>query len=160
MTYLIGMAATNLSLVTLFEEIFQGTPPGADGTWFVQGDEALDVTLDSLTFEEASTAPTAQANSIAAHVIHMTYYLELANDGLRGRERQGDWPGSWMVQTVDAQRWVAVKEALRHQRESMRSILAEHSFENAEDLTHAIANIAHAAYHLGAIRQLYLIAKS
>lgn len=155
------MTSLQQAISDLFAEVFRGTAPGADGTWFVQGNEALDATLAALTAEEASASPGTGISSIAAHVIHTAYYLELANDGLRGVERDGDWAGSWKKQAVDAAAWAEAQENLRRQKERFLEFVATEDLgANQERLTYAIANIGHVAYHLGAIRQLFLVAKA
>ncbi len=153
------MSDTNNRLFPLFTEVFQGTAPGADGTWFVQGNEAFYATIDDLTAMEASTRPMGSASSIAAHVIHTTYYMELAIAAAKGEQREGDWPSSWDKQTVSDTEWEAVKGKLRSTVAVFQEGLGCIDLDG-EYLQGAVANIAHAAYHLGAIRQLYLAVKN
>ncbi|MBX7132098.1 MAG: hypothetical protein K1X67_05395 [Fimbriimonadaceae bacterium] len=48
------------ALTAHFKEVFEGTSPGANGTWFVQGGEALEETLSTLNAEEASCKLTLE----------------------------------------------------------------------------------------------------
>jgi hypothetical protein len=144
-------------LVTLFREVFEGTPQGADGTWFVQGGEALEESLRGLNADIASVQPAANVSSIAAHVLHMTYYLRLSNAHARGQALEADWEGSWRKQIVSAEEWSAAILELRVQNDQLLELM--HGDLNEEAILGAIANIGHAAYHLGAIRQLFLIVK-
>lgn len=154
------MSSINSAIQELFQEVLRGTPPGADGTWFVQGNEALNTTLDDLSADEASRFLGTGINSIAAHVIHATYYLELANDNLRGRSRDGDWAGSWARQVVSKQEWTEARAALDHQAIRFLEFVKDADLlADPDQLTEALANVGHAAYHLGAIRQLYLVVK-
>ena len=149
------------ALKTLFQEVFVGTPPGADGTWFVQGNEAMNATLAALSPEEASRKLAPNISSIAAHVIHATYYLELGNDTLRGVSREGDWKGSWSKQSVDDAEWKQTKADLGIQINRFLDFVDTGDIDCDEDTsTTVLANVCHAAYHLGAIRQIYLMVKS
>lgn len=142
-------------------ECLEGTPPGEAGTWFVQGGEALLATLNDLTADEATAKYALGPNSICAHVMHSAYYLELAIDGLNGISRQGDWPGSWAKQAVTDVEWNEAKSSLRQRVQSFLETLEKVDLStDPDDLTYALANLAHLAYHLGAVRQLYLFIKS
>lgn len=143
-------------LKTLFVEVFQGTPPGASGTWFVQGGEAFDATLAQITAEQASHR-AGGASSIAAHVVHTAYYLELANDALRRVERDADWSGSWARQSVDEKEWAAAKSELANQANRFVEVLDGDLNLDGELRTYLTAIVCHTAYHLGAVRQLALI---
>ncbi|HEY3330606.1 MAG TPA: DinB family protein [Capsulimonadaceae bacterium] len=148
-------------VAAIFGEAFSGLAAGADGTWFVQAGEAFFETLDRLDASQASLAVAPGVNTIAAHVIHTAYYIELAIAVFNGNELPGDWPGSWKKQTVTEGEWAEVKATLHERVSSFLQTL------DAVDLAagpylqaDAIANAAHAAYHLGAVRQLYLIVTS
>lgn len=155
-----GVDPFNSALTTLFLEVFRGTAPGESGTYFVQGGEALDDTLAALSADEASRQIPG-GSSIAAHVIHTAYYLDLSNDALRGTERQGDWESSWKVQNVDEAAWDAAKEELRAQKEEFLAFVAECGMPSkGYQFGELLANLGHAAYHLGAVRQIYLWLKA
>ena len=116
----------------------------------------MDATLDSLTAEQASKAFGPGVSTIAAHVIHTAYYLELANASLRGEERDADWSGSWRVQSLDEPGWTEAKENLASQKEQFLEFVGSVELaDNEERLTYVLANLGHVAYHLGAIRQLF-----
>lgn len=149
------------ALTSHFKEVFEGTAPGADGTWFVQGGEALEETLSALSAEEASIKPTPGMSSIAAHVLHMTHYLQMSNANGRGQEFAADWQGSWRKQTVSADEWREAVDNLRVQKQLLLNLMSQEDIaENDDAVFGAIANIAHAAFHLGAIRQLFVWVKS
>ena len=149
------------SIRTLFVEVFEGTAPGADGTWFVQGGEAIEDTIASLNEKEASEQPHAGLSSIASHVIHMTHYLQLTNAQARGQQFDSDWEGSWKTQAVTAEEWKGVKCALLAQKDLLLELINQPSIVEVDEAVFgAIANIAHAAFHLGAIRQLSQIVKA
>lgn len=149
------------SLVAHFKEVFEGTAPGADGTWFVQGGEALEETLAGLRSEEASWKPSPEVSSIAAHVMHMTHYLQVSNANGRGQEFTADWPGSWLKQTVTDDEWHQAVSNLGIQKDQLLELMNQPNIGDNDDAVFgAIANIAHASFHLGAIRQLFVQVKS
>ncbi len=154
------MANVNESVIALMSEVLDGYPEGADGTWFVEGSEVLKATLADLSGEEASRSLGDGINSIAAHVIHLTYYLELSTDGMKKIERESNWGGSWAKQVTTDAEWEVAKQNCATKFQEFSEILSTHDLSDPDDLTYAIANLGHAAYHLGAIRQLFLIVKS
>ncbi|MFM9872653.1 MAG: DinB family protein [Fimbriimonadaceae bacterium] len=148
------------SLTFLLNEVLHGTAMGAEGTCFVQGDEALIQTLKDLTAQEASIIPAPGTTSIAAHLIHTNYYLWITLEAMKGTEPKGDWPGSWAKTTVNEQEFQAEIAKLETQVKEFISLLPNVNWEEDWNLINGIANIGHAAYHLGAIRQLYCIIKA
>lgn len=153
------MSEVNNAICQLYVEVFNGTPPGESGTWFVQGGEAMWATLDDLTAAEASARPFPTASSVAAHVIHTDYYLNQTLRWVAGEEPVDDWPGSWAKQEVTEEEWAAVKDGLRQRVKAFVDLVA--SSPNGEHhIIGKLANLGHVAYHLGAVRQLYLAVKS
>lgn len=146
---------TKSALAELFREVFEGVKPGADGTWFVQGSEAIFNSIDSLTAEQASAKVPGQLSSIGAHAFHLTYYLELFNANLRGENPDSDWTGSWKVQSFDDSTWRETGARMKRAYGFARAWYESEAPANDEEqATYAAANLAHAAYHLGAIRAL------
>jgi len=64
-----------------------------------------------------------------------------------------DWNRSWSVTTVDEPAWAALRESLRDRFEELARAIEEQAPADDESLATTMAAIAHAAYHLGAIRQ-------
>ncbi|MFX8879523.1 hypothetical protein ABTM72_19190, partial [Acinetobacter baumannii] len=81
---------------TAWNALLTETLQGSDtGTWYVQGREALLPILRGLSAERASARLTPTVNSIAAHVHHTAYYIELAGRCLGTTvEEHGDWERS------------------------------------------------------------------
>lgn len=142
------------TLTTLFTEVFEGLPPGEEGTWFVQRGEALEETLAALSAEQASVR-LGSASSIAAHAIHATYYLQVSNAYGRGQTPEPDWAASWQRQEVTPEEWANVQAQLVGQKQQLLELMNQPELSD-DDVFGAIVNIAHAAYHLGAIRQMVL----
>jgi hypothetical protein len=76
---------------------------------------------------------------------------------MRGQPTSRDWAESWTVHTVDDAAWAGLRADLKREYETLRDGLP-----NGFDATNPIlvqsgvALVAHAAYHLGAIRQMTL----
>lgn len=144
--------------IEIFRESFEGVKPGQQYTWFVQGKEAIFDVLESLTAEQASRSIPGTRATIGAHANHLCYFLHLFNVNNRGEEEQGDWEGSWKVQEFDEAAWKDVTTRTRKEYEEAyhwyEAQSASDSELNKDDAEYTIANIAHAAYHLGAMRAL------
>ena len=139
----------------IFTEAFEGVKPGADGTYFVNGDEALFPILESLSPEQASKRANENVNSIAAHGRHAAYYVSLINMQNRGEKVDPDWKGSWSVQSVDEGSWDTIRADLRRQYTEFRDWMVKHDGNLDEETgMYVMAQLAHAAFHLGSIRQL------
>jgi hypothetical protein len=148
-------------IATIFREAYSGMEPGADGTWFVQSGESILESLDTIDAAHASVIVAPGVSSIAAHAIHTDYYLSLTLDRLKGNDPPGDWPGSWTEQAVTDDEWDAVRAKMRANTDAFFAALATADFETYPGIQpDMIANIAHAAYHLGAIRQIWMVVKS
>lgn len=147
------------SLTFLLNEILYGTAPGADGTCFVQGGEALIQTLNDLTAAEASTVPAPGLTTVVAHLIHTNYYLWLTLEAIQGNIIHGDWPGSWAKTTLNDHEYNEEIAKLEPQVKELIAHLPQVDFEEDWNLINGMANIGHAAYHLGAIRQIYQMVK-
>lgn len=144
------------SIDLLFREVFEGKAPGDDGTWFIQGDEAIFNSIKNLTAEQASIRVAGQLSSIGAHVRHLNYYLWYFNEHVRNAAPEAaDWDSSWAVQEFTYESWADLQKELAEEYAFTRTTFASIT-EFPEDgfVTPATANIAHAAYHLGAIRAL------
>lgn len=151
------MAEVDLRLAAaeLFREVFEGVAPGADGTWFVQGKEAVFDALVSTDAETASFRADGRLSSLGAHAFHLNYYLSLFNANLRQENPEADWNGSWKKQTFTAEEWKALAEDVRREYGFASEWYRNGPpIEDQEQATYALANLCHAAYHLGAIRAL------
>ena len=142
-------------LSELFRETFEGMAEGASGTFFLEGRESLITSCREITALQASTRVNHQRATLGAHVFHATYYLSLFNAMIRGEEVQGDWEGSWKRQAFSDEEWEDVAADLEAEYRS-----AKRFFDRQEEVSDKwlfadmVANIAHAAFHVGAIRAL------
>ncbi|MBS1713872.1 MAG: hypothetical protein JST30_06000 [Armatimonadetes bacterium] len=141
--------------VELLRECFEGIKPGAQGTWFVQGQEGVFDAVDSLTAERASASPGPGLATIAAHVNHMIYTLQGVNVYAGGKEPEGTWEDTWKVQSVDEARWKEMVQTLHREYETFRPFYEGTTDWSVEDSAiGGLAILPHLAYHLGAVRQL------
>ena len=148
------------ALQTLLAELFDG--PAPDSSWVLHrgaGTE-LFVMLRGLSAKQASATPVPGRSTIAGHANHLRFSLELLNRWTRGENpfMDADWQGSWRVQTVSDEEWRDLLAALRAEADAWRdAVVAPREWEPIA-LTGALASAAHVAYHLGAIRQLAVLA--
>jgi hypothetical protein len=144
------------SLAVLFAELTDG--PSPDAAYMLNaGDPGLLRSLDRLSADAASRPSAPGAASIAAHVDHVCYGLDLMNrwnDGEADPWSSADWTASWRRTAVTESEWSALRERLRHTTGRWREALQTPRTMSALELNGVIASVAHLAYHLGAIRQI------
>jgi hypothetical protein len=144
------------ALETLLRELSDGPAPGA--AWILNpGDPGLLSSLDRLPAAEASLIPKG-GSSVAAHVDHLRYGMELLNRWSRGDDpfADADYSVSWTRNRVSEGEWAFRRNALRIQLSEWREALTRPRHISSVELTGVLASIAHLAYHMGAIRQINL----
>jgi len=150
------MDALHSSLAQLFAELTDG--PAPDAAYVLNGgDPGLIRPLDGLSAEAASKLSAAGTASIAAHVDHICYGLDLMirwSDGEPNPWSTADWSASWQRGTVTKGEWDALRERLRQSTRRWRAALETPRELSPMELNGVIASVAHLAYHLGAIRQI------
>jgi hypothetical protein len=144
------------TLSLLFSELINGAPPA--GAYMLNGgDPGLLRSLDRLSSAAASKASAAGGASIAAHVDHVCYGLQLMNrwsDGEADPWRDADWTASWRRSAVTDQEWNDLRQRLRQETQRWHAALQQPRDLSAIELNGVIGSIAHLAYHFGAIRQI------
>ncbi len=139
----------------IFRETFWGVEVGKNYTYYVQGRESVLNSIASLTPDQASRQIPGSRATIGAHANHLCYYLHLFNATCRGQEEDGDWEGSWAVQTFDEDSWNKVMAMMAMEYEEAHAWYRDFDGEISDNRAiYMIANIAHAAFHLGAMRAL------
>ncbi len=148
--------ALHASLALLFAELIHG--PSPDGAYMLNGgDHGLLRSLDALSAVAASTPSNPGAASIAAHVDHLCYGLDLMNrwgDGEPDPWSGADWAVSWRRTTVDEREWAGLRARLRYAAGRWQRTLQAAREMSPVELNGVIGSIAHLAYHLGAVRQI------
>jgi hypothetical protein len=144
----------------LLAEAYEGT---TGQSWFSDhGPESgLFASLERISAENASKTPSSGGSSVAAHVNHLRWSLAMSNALMRGQKTSSNWAESWQVQTVNAATWTELKTNLRLEYKTLRDQLPN-GFDpnNPMMVTAGVSLVAHAAYHLSAIRQLALVVRS
>jgi DinB superfamily len=144
------------ALARLFSELVDG--PAADGAYMLNsGDPGLLNSLDRLSAAAASQKPTPDGASIAAHVDHVCYGIELMNRWSGGNPDPwsgADWAASWKRTSLDDGQWAALRNRLREQCRQWHDALQRPREMSLVDMNTVIGTIAHLGYHLGAIRQI------
>lgn len=143
------------ALAAVLGELVDGAGP--DSGWALNpGDRGLLASLDALSADAASARPGGRS-SIAAHVDHLRYGLELLNrwaDGEKNPFADANYAASWQRQEVTDERWRELRDALaREARAWLHNAEQPRDWTDVE-LTGILASAVHLAYHLGAIRQL------
>lgn len=144
---------TNVALQHLLRELAKG--PSGFGNWVLDADSAGYQGLRSLSAAEASARPAERA-SIAAHVRHATYGLDLINRWAQGEENPfatADWASTWVEQPLTESQWDQLLQQLIAAAEQWSDAVAQQRTWDEISLTGAMASVAHLAYHLGAIAQ-------
>jgi hypothetical protein len=142
------------SLATLLRELTHGAAP-THGYVLNKGDAGLLPALDRLSADEASSASDGGA-TIAAHVAHVSYGLSLMNRWRAGEHpfESADWSLAWQIHAVSQAEWDRLRRELRAEVDGQLSTLTTPRELNATELNGVIAEVAHVAYHMGAIRQI------
>lgn len=115
-------------------------------------------TLDNINAEDASRPIAEGGATIAAHVAHVGFYLDVLNDVMQKEEvSQVNWREIWeTVREVGPEEWERQKRRLH---ESYQRVLATmknyEKWEGEYGISGALAVLTHTAYHLGAIRQAW-----
>jgi len=142
-------------LTALFGELVDGASP--DSAFVLNpSDPGLLRSLDRLSAADASRVLPDHTTSVAAHVDHLRYGLELLNRWQRGEDpfAGADYSASWKRVGVTDAEWTALKTELRIQAEAWSAALEDTRPLDDITLTGIVASVVHLAYHLGAIRQL------
>lgn len=145
------------ALQTLLHEIFEG-PPAEWSFTLNPGDPGLLKELDTIDAHTASNRPMPGRTTIAQHVAHVLYGVELLNRWAGGEANpfaSADWGAAWQLGPVDETQWRELVERLRAASRQWRAFVAGKS-DGWDDISSAgaLASAAHTAYHLGAIRQI------
>jgi hypothetical protein len=151
------------AFLEVFGETFEGGKPGA-GTAYLDN-TALDGSsnagffslLEALSAEDASK-PIALGKSIAAHTAHSIVHIQTVLKFAAGDHPSVDWQASFLPETVSSLEWAAQRQRLRAVYADMVALAHNTKDWNAGSAAGMMATLAHAAYHLGAIRQILKLA--
>jgi hypothetical protein len=146
------------AVLILLGEAYMG-PNEQHGIWFVDSTPNVGFfgTLEGVSAALASRPLAEGGSTIAAHINHLRFSMETANRAFRGKNAyaDADWGGSWRIKRVNESEWKQLTASLRAEYEKLyEAIRGGMDWSNFYMLTGAMALVVHAAYHLGAIRQM------
>lgn len=143
------------TLNTLYAELIDGAPSGGLAYMLNSGDAGLLASVDKLSAAAASRGNGGA--TIAAHVEHLRYGLSLMNRwaaGDRDAWKSADWTAAWRTTSVNDDEWRRLRAAFREEAGRWLEAVKRPRDVSVEELNIVVGNIAHLAYHLGAIRQI------
>ena len=139
------------SAAYLLRETFEGSPEGQPSAYLDRG-VGFFATLEDISAAEASK--DSAATTIAAQTEHAKFYLDRLCEFICGRTERVNWEDSWLIETVDASEWDALRSSVRKSYENCLKCLAGVDDWSQERVGMALGLVAHTAYHLGAVRQI------
>jgi hypothetical protein len=147
----VSIAVVKKQLLAVLKEAFDG--PTQAWSYFTDNNSEAGVlgTIGTKTAQEASAV--IGGTTIAAHVHHATFALGASAAWITGDRSSQDWNESWRISTVDEKSWRELQQRIQRAYERLRAAIEQHGTNSAEAVGGAIGAVAHAAYHLGAIRQ-------
>lgn len=154
------METTLTPLLDILHELYIGTD--GNPSWVIdhQPGYGLTKTVKTLTAKEASTPLFNGGSTIAAHTYHLKWSLDLALEFYSGRRPSAKWSDSWLVREVDDAQWEKLQQDLLNSYQKVKdAVAAVRDWSNPMLVKGTIALLPHAAYHLGAIKQLMLAVK-
>ena len=113
-------------------------------------------TLAEISAARASQ-PMGNCATIAAHVAHTRYYLEVLEDRMFGRDLSYvNWDRIWdEVGAVDEAQWESMIAELKSTYQRILGHLdSADDWQGITELSSMLGIITHSAYHLGEIRQM------
>jgi hypothetical protein len=144
-------------LFLLWKETFEG---GSEV--YIDSGTSLLETLALIDAKQASRTIVDRGTTIAAHVAHIRFYMEVHENIMNGTP-QGkiNWASSWTLKTVNDSEWESLKAGLRETYERISQRLQNlPDWSNEKDIECALGIMVHTGYHLGAVRQMAKFATS
>ena len=147
----IGIGDALTQILGVLAEAFEGPRD----RWSYFTDTARDSGLfGSLAkLDAAAASRVIGRTSIAAHVNHLIFGLHASARWVEGDRTTHSWTESWSVSQVDETAWKHMREQLRAAYTDMNRVIRLFATANEEAMGGVLGALAHAAYHLGAIRQ-------
>ena len=142
-------------VATGFRYLLSETFESVHGAYLDPGTSFFE-TLAQITAADASQ-PMGDCATIAAHVAHTRYYLQVLEDRMFGRDLSYvNWDEIWQqVSSVNEAEWAGLIADLRSTYDGiMRHLDGAEGWSGLTELSSLLGMIAHSAYHLGEIRQM------
>ena len=142
-------------VATGFRYLLTETFESVQGAYLDPGTSLFE-TLADISAAQASR-PMGDCATIAAHVAHVHYYLQVLEDRMFSRDLSYvNWNAIWEdVSGVDADDWQRMIADLKTTYERIKGHLdGADEWRGLNELSSMLGIIAHSAYHLGEIRQM------
>lgn len=123
---------------------------------FIDRGTSLFITLSEISAEQASQ-DMGNCATLAAHVDHIRYFLDVIEDFMFKRDvSYVNWRTIWeTVNVVSEEEWQTIKDNLHTSYERVKSHLSNPDVWNdSHEVSAMMGMIVHTAYHLGEIRQM------
>jgi hypothetical protein len=147
-------------LLDILHEVYIGTENNESWVIDAKPGEGFSRAVKSLTAKEASTPGVPGGSTVAGHTGHLKWSLDFALQYYEGKQPKGDWAESWQKGTVDDAEWAQLQqELLESYSKIAAAIAAVKDWSNPYFVQGTLALLPHAAYHLGAIKQLIIAVK-
>jgi DinB family protein len=156
------MAANTTTLQKNILEVLEETFERVHGIYLDKGASFFE-TLEPVSSEEASLKASDQSASVAAHVKHVTFYLRVLQDSIRGNAPADvNWREIWESdRPVTAIAWRSIVADLREEYARVgRFVNDPGAWEHEDAVGGFLAIAAHTAYHLGAVRQALAVIRA
>jgi hypothetical protein len=131
--------------------------------YFLDKGTSLFPTLNEVSAAEASQAAAMNGATVAAHVAHAAFYLDVLDDIIRSKQiTKVNWREIWeTVSSVTPEEWDTERERLKQSYDRvLATINSFDKWEGEYDIGGTISVLAHTAYHLGAVRQALAVIRS
>jgi len=148
------MDAYKTWMLKLLPEIF-GATEDKYGYVLDNGWSGILGTIEKLSASDASKGARPGSETIASHLRHALYMMELFEPYLKGESPQTDWPGSWRDWVVDETAWKALREQVDRAYAEILALVERTEDWNEDAVSASLVLLTHTAYHLGEIRQIY-----
>ncbi len=145
-----------------FFECLEETFEQNHGIYLEKGTSFFD-TLESISAQEASRAVIENGATIAAHVEHVRFYIDVLDEMMRKQEvPSADGQEIWKnVRQVSPAEWEEQKRRLKESYQKVSATIKNYEhWENEYGIEGSLSVLVHSAYHLGAIRQALVFIKS
>lgn len=144
------------NVLLLLDEAY--VQPEYEQTWFKDNtpDSSLIPSLHRLSAEVAARQPASGPHPAAGHANHLAASLEGAISAFKGGPHHVDWEASWNYpQPLTEEAWAKLLQRLESAYSELRSIIAANDdWEDPIRSLSVLALLSHAAFHLGAVRQI------
>jgi len=129
---------------------------------FLDKGTSLFPTLNEVSAAEASQSAATNGATIAAHVAHARFYIDVLDEIIRTKQiTKVNWREIWeTVKSVTPEEWDTERERLKQSYDRVMATINASELWDEYDIGGTISVLAHTSYHLGAVRQALAVIRS